>query len=61
MELKEWIEKNKNWFIYPMVVFISFYFFSKLDSNKKNKNTQVQNVSVETQIQTPIETITLSE
>jgi|688.fasta_scaffold252737_3 hypothetical protein len=61
MELKEWIEKNKNWFIYPIVVLISFYFFSKLDSNKKNKTTQVENVSVETQIQTPIETITLSE
>ena len=61
MELKEWVEKYKNWFIYPISVLIFFYFFSRLDSNKKNKTNQVENVSVETQVQRPIETITLSE
>jgi hypothetical protein len=54
MELKEWLEKYKNWFIYPIGILCFYYFFSTIDSNKKNKSTQVENVSEETQVQTPV-------
>ena len=45
MKLKEWIEKYQNWFIYPIGILGFYYFFSTLDSNKKNKSTQIENVS----------------
>lgn len=62
MELKEWIEKNKNWFIYP-IVFLFFYWVSSVVSPKDSTNgTNSSNEpNIQTPIETPIETITLSE
>ena len=54
MELKEWIEKYKNWFIYPISILVFYYFISKRDDNKKTKPTQVENVSEAIPLQTPV-------
>jgi hypothetical protein len=54
MELKEWVEKNKNWIIYPISVLVFYYFISTRDLNKKTKPTQVENVSMDIPLQSPV-------
>lgn len=63
MEIKEWIVKNKNWFIYPIGI-LFFYWVSSVVNPKETKNnvTSPSNeVKIQTPIETPVETITLSQ
>jgi hypothetical protein len=48
MESKEWLKKNKNWFIYPLVILFFFWVSSIMKSNKTTEPTQVENVTEET-------------
>jgi hypothetical protein len=47
MEIKEWLMKNKYWFIYPIVIFFGFWGRSIMRSNQTPEPTQVENVREE--------------
>ena len=62
MEIKEWLIKNKNWFIYPIVILFFYWVSSVVSPKDSNNGTNLSNEqNVQTPIETPIETITLSE
>ncbi len=62
MEIKEWLIKNKNWFIYPIVILFFYWVSSVVSPKDSNNGTNLSNEqNVQTSIETPNETITLSE
>jgi hypothetical protein len=57
MEFKEWMVKNQNWFIYPIIIIISYWGFSMVDKREKKINSESISTN-EVIIQTPVETFT---
>jgi hypothetical protein len=58
MEFKEWLIKNKNWFIYPAIIFISYWVSSIVDRREKNiisESILSNKVVIQNSVETPKE------
>lgn len=56
MEFKEWLSKNKNWFFYPLVILVSYWFSSMINSREKNLNPaskSINEVNIRTSVEIP--------